>query len=226
MTSLDSTVVLIAATALLCPRVQPEQHYQDSVDSLLYTQLLANKNVGARFGRQADWQAARRQAFSSLGWLRLASVHEQKNLGASPVTSGVQPFQAWLQTREIDYQAVVSVITGALRGSAASLRHLMNFAVSNDEAGSQLEVDIGLLRPGPTLDLCSLSWRSAQPLSAAPLDALLAQAALHGEVTLDGLSLRLDAERFAAQRSSLRELIANKQRQGSYVLELGGDEHE
>jgi len=63
---MDRTVeqlMLIGGTALLYPAGTGLIHRQAAFDSILYAQLLANKNAGSRFENYEGWYAAYRDAY-------------------------------------------------------------------------------------------------------------------------------------------------------------------
>jgi len=228
---MDRTVeqlMLIGGTALLYPAGTGQIQRQAAFDSILYAQLLANKNAGSRFENYEGWYAAYRDAYRQLGWIKLASTHDLKQLGQPVRSAQVQPLEAWLKIRSIRHEAVLGAVKAGLNRSAAGFRHLLKFSAQDQAQRSQLVVELGLLKPGPALDLCSITLQTDKPISGISLDLLLREQLLQGEAEFNGLSLVLDNGRFQHQREELQALMKTKDAQGEYrfdpyALSTGAD---
>lgn len=223
-------LILIGGTALLYAPEVNEAQRQAAFDSILYAQLLANKKVGSRFADPEGWHAAYRHVYRELGWLKLASTHDQKFLGKTRQATRTQPLEAWLRMRSIQHEAVLAQVTSSLSRSDPGFRHLLKFAAQDDVEHSTVVVEIGLLKAGPTLDLCSIALQTSSRLCGTSLQALLSDHVLHGEAVFNGFSLVLDNARFDRQRAQLQALMADKDQQGAYRFDLRepttGDDHE
>lgn len=218
-------LMLIGATALLhSPHALSEQR-QATFDSILYAQLVANKQAGSRFANHESWYRAYRNAYQQLGWIKLAQTHDFKRLGQTLDGSRTQPLEAWLRMRSIKHEAVLAAVKAKLSGSAEGFDHLFKFAVQ----GNRVAVEIGVLKPGPVLDLCSITLQRDAAIPHIGLDALLREQLLGGEIEFYGVSLALDNGRFQSQRQALRALMKDRDEQGAWCFELGagaaGGEH-
>lgn len=228
---MDRTVeqlMLIGGTALLYPAGTGLIQRQAAFDSILYAQLLANKNAGSRFENYEGWYAAYRDAYRQLGWIKLASTHDLKQLGQPVRSAQVQPLEAWLKIRSIRHEAVLGAVKAGLNRSAAGFHHLLKFSAQDQAQRSRLVVELGLLKPGPALDLCSITLQTDKPISGISLDLLLREQLLQGEAEFNGLSLVLDNGRFQHQREELQALMKTKDAQGEYrfdpyALSTGAD---
>lgn len=209
-------LMLIGGTALLYSSGAIEGQRQAAFDSILYAQLLANKNAGSRFDDYERWYAACRDAYRQLGWIKLASTHDLKQLG-QPVRNGpVQPLEAWLRMRSIDHEAVLAAVKAGLNRSVEGFSHLLKFSTQDQAQGSKLVIELGMLKPGPVLDLCSVSMHVDTSISSIPLGTLLREQVLQGEAEFNGVSLALDNGRFQRQRDELQALMKTKDAQGDY----------
>ncbi|RCL21274.1 hypothetical protein C6A77_22785 [Pseudomonas sp. AFG_SD02_1510_Pfu_092] len=217
--------MLIGATALLYPAEMGATQRQAAFDSILYAQLVANKNAGSRFTNYDAWHAAYREAYRQLGWIKLASTYDLKQLGQPAPNAHIQPLEAWLKIRSICHEAVFAGVTAGLNRSVEGFRHLRRFSAQDDAQGTKLVVELGLLKPGPALDLCSITVHLDTPL------ADLSQAmSLKGEAEFHGVSLLLDDRRFQHQRDELQALMKTKDAKGEYRFDpyapVTGVDHE
>lgn len=223
-------LALIGGTALLNEPGQDERQRQAACDSMLYAQLVANKQAGSRFDDYDAWYAAYTATYRQLGWLKIAGTHDQRQLGMARPNGPIQPLEAWMRIRAIEHKAVVAAVTGQLSRSGAAFGHLLKFC-ARDEAGvSSVVVEIGLLKPGPVMDLCSIALRTTKPITGYALSTLMSEQLKQGEAVFNGVSLALDSERFAPQRDELKSLMASKDQHGAYRFYLNaertGEEHE
>lgn len=216
MNSAVEQLMLIGGTALLYSTGAVEAQRQAAFDSILYAQLLANKNAGPRFDDYERWYAAYRDAYRQLGWIKLASTHDLKQLGQPVRSAPVQPLEAWLRMRSIGHEAVLAAVKTGLSRSADGFGHLLKFGTQDQAKGSKLVIELGLLKPGPVLDLCSVSMQLDRLISSIPLDTWLREQVLKGEAEFNGVSLALDNGRFQRQRDELQTLMKTKDAQGDY----------
>ncbi|WP_236548538.1 hypothetical protein [Pseudomonas sp. S37] len=208
--------MLIGGTALVYPVGASEIQRRAAFDSILYAQLVANKNAGSRFGNYENWYAATREAYRQLGWIKLASTHDLKQLGQPARSAYIQPLEAWLKIRSICPEVVLATVKAGLSKSAEGLRHMLKYSAQEQGQRSKLVFEIGLLKPGPALDLCSITMHIDERISGIPLDVLLSEQVLRGEAEFNGVSLMLDNGRFQHQRVELQALMEHKDAQGDY----------
>ena len=209
-------LMLIGGTALVYPVGVAEIQRQAAFDSILYAQLVANKNVGSRFENYENWYAANREAYRQLGWIKLASTHDLKQLGQPVRSAQIQPLEAWLKMRSIRHEAVLAAVKAGLRRSTEGFRHVLKYSSQDQGQCSTIVFEIGLLKPGPALDLCSITLQIDGRTSGAPLEVLLSEQILKGEAEFKGISLMLDNGRFQHQRDELQALMEDRNAQGDY----------
>ncbi|WP_081042096.1 hypothetical protein [Pseudomonas putida] len=209
-------LMLIGGTALLYSPGAVEAQRQAAFDSVLYAQLVANKHAGSRVDHYESWYAAYREAYRQLGWIKLASTHDLKPLGRPVRNAHIQPLEAWLKMRSLRHEAVLAAIKTGLGQSAEGLRHLLKFCAHDQAQCSTLVIELGVLKPGPALDLCSISLQIDKPLSLVSLETFLGEQVLEGEAEFNGVSLALDEGRFQRQRDELQALMKTKDAQAVY----------
>ncbi|MGN8249583.1 hypothetical protein [Pseudomonas sp. SMV7] len=205
-------LMLIGGTALLYPAGIGEIQRQAAFDSILYAQLVANRNVGPRFDDYQGWYHAYREVYRELGWIKLANVHDCKQLGQPSRNTQIQPLEAWLRMRSIRQAAVLAALQAGLGLSVEGFGHLLKFTVQ----GADLVLELGLLKPGPALDLCSITLQFDRPIAEIPQDMLLREPTFKGQAEFRGVSLVLDNGRFQGQREELQALMKSKDAQGDY----------
>ena len=219
-------LMLIGGTALLYRADTGQMQQQAAFDSILYAQLVANRNVGSRFEHYDAWYDAYREAYRQLGWIKLASTHDLKQLGQPVRSSQIRPLEAWLKMRSIRHQAVLTAVKSGLAQSIEGFRHQLKFSTQ----GSQLVIEIGLLKPGPALDLCSITLHFDEPIASISQRMLLGEHLFKGEAEFNGVSLVLDNGRFQHQRDELQALMKTKDARGEYRFDpcapSSGADHE
>ncbi|WP_230385037.1 MULTISPECIES: hypothetical protein [Pseudomonas] len=205
-------LMLIGGTALLYRVDTGQIQLQAAFDSILYAQLVANRNAGSRFEHYEAWYDAYREAYRQLGWIKLASTHDLKQLGQPVRSAQIQPLEAWLKMRSIRHEAVLAAVKSGLGRSIEGFRHQLKFSTQ----GAQLVIELGLLKPGPALDLCSITLHFDKPIASISQEMLLGEHLLKGEAEFNGISLVLDNGRFQHQRDELQALMKTKDAQGEY----------
>lgn len=230
MNSSVEQLMLIGGTALLYSTGATEEQRQAAFDSILYAQLLANKSAGPRFDDYERWYAAYRDAYRQLGWIKLATTHDLKHLGQPLRTAPVQPLEAWLRMRSIRHEAVLAAVKTGLSRSLEGFGHLLKYSTQEQTQGAKLVIELGVLKAGPVLDLCSISMQVGKSISNIPLGTWLSEQVLQGEAEFNGVSLALDNIRFQPQRDELQALMKTKDAQGAYRFDpyapITGAHHE
>lgn len=226
MTNHDHSVLLVGHSVVLMPPDSAPQSRADALDSLQYCQLLACKQAGERFDHPDAWAAAYRQAFAALSWIRTVNLHEQLTLGADGLGADDAPLATWFKQRQIAFDALRETVADRVCGHAAGLDHLLRFAVRQQADRADVSVEFALLGSGPSLDLCSVAWRSEQPVTRDAFAAALRHLPSSVEVSLRAMSLNLNTQAFASRRAALRGLVEQKERDQPRRLDLGVSSHE
>lgn len=221
MQTQNQSLVLVAGTALLiAPQITAAQR-QAAIDCVLYAQLVADKRAGNRFAQPSSWYRAYRAVYGELKWLVTGQAHDTQNVTAITELVISQPLQAWLGQAGIDGVQVLRRAIEGLRDHSVGQRQLEGFICPADKLQQPVVLEIGLLDAQAHLHLCSLSWQFTSAVEGAMQPNLDEMAALPAEVQLRCISLVCDVQAFEPMRSKLRKLIASKQQQTPYVLDLG-----
>lgn len=113
---------------------------------------------------------------------------------------------------------------------AQGLECFGGFTFEARDTGAVLIMEIGLVHPGPVIDLCSISITLVQAPEVAGIEQSLAGEVLCNEVVINGGAAVLDGKMFEGSRADLRSLMARKQQEHNYVMALDsqpeGDNHE
>lgn len=221
MTRNNQRLQLVGGAAVLIDGAVPQAHRQDVCDALLYAQLSANKHAGSRFSRFTEWRKAYRSALSALNWIETGAFHESKPAHEFASLVPAQVMQGWLGVHGAGVDEAIVLAVEHLRHSPLAQAHLHAFVHEQDADGARLVLELGIVRPGPRVDLCTLALRTVEPLTAAALDTVFEGRMLQGEVLLRGLSLSLSNALFEPKRAALRALMAKKQGERPFVLDLG-----
>jgi len=214
------TLLLIAAG------VTPAQR-QAVLDSLLYCQLRANKVVGSRFLDYPPWYGRYRKELSERGWIITQFFHDTQSAGACSLLAPIQPLRLWLDSQFPSADNVIEQGLVRLNRAQNSLDGFRGFTFEGSQCGTRLALEIGLVHPGPVINLCSIALHTSEAAERVNIEGPLLARALQGEVVVKGLSAQLDVERFELQRAQLRTLIEHKQQErGDLLHRVPGDAHE
>ncbi|PJY95062.1 hypothetical protein [Pseudomonas donghuensis] len=214
---------------LIAPDVLPDQR-QAVLDSVLYAQLVANKFAGSRFSNYQTWYERYRNTLTERDWIFTKFHHESKSASDCSLLSVIQPLQLWLETRHTGASAIIDQGIAALTRDAQGLECFGGFTFEARDTGAVLIMEIGLVHPGPVIDLCGISITLVQAPEVAGIEQSLAGEVLCNEVVINGGAAVLDGKMFEGSRADLRSLMARKQQEHNYVMALDsqpeGDNHE
>ncbi|MHC6227622.1 hypothetical protein ACYU03_23135 [Pseudomonas sp. X10] len=215
------TLWLDGGIALLMADTVSADQRQAVLDTLLYAQLLADKRSASRFGNYQSWYREYRMALSARGWIMTQIYHDTQSAGDCSVLVPAQPLQLWLATRQADADDNVARALHALGHDLVASKALRDFTLREDERGTYLTLEVGLVLPGPVVHLCSISAYTTVAADQAAFDKPLDGKSLLGDIRLKGLSATLDMELFTPHRTELRRLVERKQQERCYLVDLG-----
>ncbi|CAG8869456.1 hypothetical protein PS627_03529 [Pseudomonas fluorescens] len=219
-------ICLLAGSVLLSDSSLAQTQYQDVADSLLYAQLRADKVAVSRFDDFSLWYKTYRESLSGLGWMVLAQFNDAKPAADISCLASSQPLLAWLGQRQSEVDDLLVTALDALRDDVAAQRHLCTFTQRADEQGTQVVVELGIVKPGPEVHVCSIALRTRQRLQQWPMESLVQGHELEGEVQVKGLRLLLNDAFYLRHRANLQALMLKKNREGRYSLAIGSHQQE
>ena len=189
------TGLLVADTAL--------QDQQYALDSVLFAQLHSDKLNGSRFANFARWYSGYRTALEQRGWIftRSRSDHQRLQEGAPPTLAHI--LKSHLQARHPSLSGYLQAAITRLSQEEVQ-QQLRAFTMAQPEKANGVVCELGVLLPGPSMDLCGL--------------------ALGSELS-DGIDLRESGAtlgEYVAQsiREHLHEMLERKQQAGN-IRNLG-----
>lgn len=211
---LDGGSLLLVADAV------PAEQRQAVLDSLLYAQLVADKQQGSRFTRFKEWYGEYRQMLPRFGWTLTQFFHDNRPARDCTLLVPAQPLQLWLATRQANADTLLAKGLERLQQNAEASASLRSFACAAGESGTQVTLEVGLVLPGPMIHVCSVSVGSSLALAHIEFDKPLGEM-LSGDLQVRGFSAFLDMARFATHAVNLRALIEKKQQSRSYQSTFG-----
>ncbi|KJK17912.1 hypothetical protein UB48_11350 [Pseudomonas sp. 2(2015)] len=223
----DYSVCTAGGTLLLiAPQVAPAQR-QAVLDSLLYSQLRANKLAGSRFEHYQAWFGSYRKELSARGWIITQFYHDTQSASAGSLLAPIQPLRLWLDSQYETADGIIEAALGTLKGTQSSLDEFRGFTFEGRECGTRIALEIGLVHPGPVISLCSIALHASEPVEQVSIEGPLLAKGFQGEVLVKGLVAHLDGQQYEPQRVQLRALIERKQQEHpSLTRNLPGGIHE
>ncbi|QBF24973.1 hypothetical protein EXN22_04420 [Pseudomonas tructae] len=225
----DYSVWTAGGTLLLFAPAVPPLQRQAVLDSLLYSQLRANKVVGSRFLLYPSWYGQYRKELSACGWLITQFFHDAESASARSVLAPSQPLRLWLDSQYAGADSIIERGLATLQGVPSSLDAFRRFTFQGHACGTRVALEIGLVQPGPQVHLCSIALQTSAALEQVGIERPLLAGALQGEILVKGLSAQLDEQQFEPRRAQLRVLIERKQQEQLYLSNPGdvqGGDHE
>lgn len=214
----DYSLWLVNGTVLLVANDLSAEQRQAALDTLIYAQLLANKEQGSRFADFSKWHGAYVQTISNSGWIITQRSNEHATGKSDGPLSLTQPLQEWLQARTPSaVPALNFALARLVHGSAERLRSLTH---QMHAQGSYALLEVGVVQAGPVIDLCSVFIDCSVPVDQVGLGRMMAGDTLR-EHWMKGLCATLDPASFEKHRAELHELVARKQAEFSYLVPLG-----
>lgn len=211
---------------LISPKVSPDQR-RAVLDTLLYSQLRANKVAGSRFTDYSPWYGCYRKELSNRGWVITQFFHDTQSASSCSLLAPIQPLRLWLDSQDETADSIIEQGLSTLKGKQGSLDEFRRFIFEGAECGTRVAFEIGLVHPGPVVSLCSIAVHTSEPLEQVSIEGALLATRLQGEVVVKGLLAQLDDQQFEPQRTQLRTLIERKQQeQPSLIRMLPGATHE
>lgn len=145
------TALLVADTAL--------QDQQYALDSVLFAQLRSDKLNGSRFANYARWYSGYRSTLEQRGWTftRSRSDYQRLQEGAPPTPAHL--LKSHLQARHPNLSGYLQAAITRLSQEEVQ-QQLRAFTITEHEKANGVVCELGVLLPGPSMDLCGLALGS------------------------------------------------------------------
>lgn len=197
---------LVGGTALLVAEAAlPSRQY--ALDSLLFAQLRSDKLNGSRFADYARWYSGYREALEARGWVIPGSRSDYQPLqGSVPLT---QRLTDELQARHPGLSPYLQAAIARLSQKEVQ-QYLRPFTLDEHSQATHVVYELGVMLPGPSLDLCGLALTTATPATQILPGAVLASSPTD-KVDLRTTLATLGEQLTEVDRESLHALLERKQ---------------
>ena len=144
------TALLVADTAL--------QDQQYALDSVLFAQLRSDKLNGSRFANFARWYSGYRTALEQRGWTFTHSRSDYQRLQEGAPPTPIDLLKSHLQAR---HPSLCGYLQAAITRLSQEVQQQMRaFTMGEHEKANGVVCELGVLLPGPSMDLCGLALGS------------------------------------------------------------------
>lgn len=172
---------------LVAPQVGDVER-QNVLGSLRYAQRSADSLMTSRFIAHRQWYRAYRGALGKRGWRVTHSCQSVDTAQCRTLLAPMQPLVLWLSSQHPELGAVLERCIDALDPAQAGIERLRGAALRRSpRGGAHLVLELGVLRPGLRLSLCSLALETSETPGRDWLVAALDGAALRGDLSFQGL---------------------------------------
>lgn len=175
---------------LVAPRVA-DLECRNALASLRHAQSLADALMGPRFDGHRQWYRAYRNALGQRGWRVTYSCQSIESAGYRTLLAPTQPLLLWLVSQHPELGDVLELGVDALSLDAQGLRQLSQHALqvlAGPAGGTRIVLELGVLRPGSQLSLCSVALETSQALDPDWLRVPLEGIHLRGDLYFQSLT--------------------------------------
>ncbi|WP_110971375.1 hypothetical protein [Pseudomonas huaxiensis] len=161
---------------------------QNVLGSLRYAQRSADGLMTSRFDKHRQWYRAYRNALGKRGWWVSHSCQSIELAHCRTVLAPMQPLVLWLSTQHPELGAVLERCVDALDPQQPGIEQLRGSVLRRlPQGGACLVLEMGVLRPGSRLSLCSIALETSQTPGPDWLVAALDGASLRGDLSIQSL---------------------------------------
>lgn len=172
---------------LVAPQVGDAER-QNVLGSLRYAQRSADSLMISRFSEHRQWYRAYRGALGKRGWRVTHSCQSVDTAQCRTLLAPMQPLVLWLSSQHPELGTVLERCIDALDPVQAGIERLRGVALRRSQrGGARLVLEMGVLRPGLQLSLCSLALDTSETPGRDWLVAALDGAALRGDLSFQSL---------------------------------------
>ncbi len=171
---------------LVAPQVSRLER-NHALGSLRHAQLLADGVMASRFEQYRRWYRAYRNAFGQRGWRVTHSCQSVETAGGRTLLSPTQPLLLWLGSQHGELGELLELGIDSLLRNQPGLAQLSCSALQVRCGSTRMVLELGVLRPGAQLSLCSIALETSATLEPHWLKAPLTGATLRGDLYFQSL---------------------------------------
>ncbi|MDR0277082.1 MAG: hypothetical protein LBJ37_04295 [Paucimonas sp.] len=190
---------------LVAPQVS-EPECRHALAALHHAQSLADGLMASRFEQYRRWYRAYRCALGRRGWRVSHSCQSVETAGSRTLLAPTQPLLLWLGSQHADLGDVLELGIDALAMNPQGLEQLARSALHECRGTTRMVLELGVLRPGARLSLCSIALETCARPAADWLVAPLAGQTLRGDLYFQGLMAEPAPELLDAGRDAFIRL--------------------
>lgn len=205
----DGYTLWVAGGSLLvvAPQVS-ESERLNALGTLRYAQLLADSLAGSRFSDPRRWYRAYRNALGKRGWGVTHSYQSVETAGSRTLLAPLQPLQLWLARQHPDLACVLERCIDGLDPFQPGVEQLARSALHTAGGGARIVLELGLMRPGARLSLCSLALETSVVPGADWLTGALSGEVLRGDLFVQGVLVEPAPELLETGRDTFARLVS------------------
>jgi len=171
---------------LITPHVS-ELERCHALGSLRDAQRFADGVMASRFDQHRRWYRAYRNALGRRGWRVTHSCQGVETAAGRTLLSPTQPLLLWLGSQHGDLAEVLASCVDSLALDQPGLAQLSGNALQVGDDSTRISLELGVLRPGLQLSLCSIALETSARLGPDWLKAPLAGPTLRGDLYFQSL---------------------------------------
>lgn len=208
----DGYTLWVAGGSLLlvAPQVS-ESECRNVLSTLRYVQMLADSLVESRFGEPRRWYRAYRNALGKRGWGVTHSYQSVEVAGHRTVLAPLQPLQLWLTHQHPEIANVLERCLDGLDPAQPGIEQLARSSLQRLDAplvGARIVLELGLVRPGARLSLCSLAMETRVAPGTDWLTAAVPGESLRGDLHVQGVLVEPAPELLETGRDAFARLVS------------------
>lgn len=193
---------------LIAPQVS-ELERRHALGSLGQAQRHADEAMVSRFDQHRRWYRAYCNALGQHGWRVTHSCQQVETAGGRTLLSPTQPLLLWLASQHGELGEVLELCIDSLAQNPRVLAQLSCCALQVGRSTTRLMLELGVLRPGSQLSLCSIALETSAVVGSDWLKAPLAGATLRGDLYFQSLMAEPAPELLDAGRDGFVRVSGN-----------------
>lgn len=195
---------------VVAPQVS-ESECRSVLSAVRYAQMLADGLMESRFGEPRRWYRAYRNALGKRGWGVTYSYQSVETASNRTMLSPLQPLQLWLSHQHPEVTSVLERCVDGLDPAQPGIEQLARSSLqrlSGPLNGARIVLELGLVRPGAQLSLCSLAMETCVAPGVDWLSAPIPGEALRGDLYFQGVLVEPAPELLETGRDTFARLVS------------------